>query len=146
MTSHRALSVVAAVLAVAFAWFATGVKPFHTLSYVVVGIPVLVVVSLYLYFDAFADERSGSDGHQGTVPVSLSRSTPWLLVLFGAIILETVGLALGGQSSRVPTLSTTMDHLLTTHVIRCVLFLLWWAIGVAPLRRWRENRQRAVSE
>jgi hypothetical protein len=38
-----------------------------------------------------------------------------------------------------------VDHVLTTHGLRCVLFLLWLVVGVAPLRRLSEQRGR-VSE
>jgi hypothetical protein len=147
MKSRSTATVVAVVLAIVYAWFATGVKPFHAVAYVVLALPILVVVGLYTFMNAFADERSelSHGDRERSLPMSLSRSAPWLLVLIGAIILETVGLILGGRSSRVPTLSTMVDHVLTTHGLRCALFLLWLVVGVAPLRRLSEQRGR-VSE
>ncbi len=137
----------AALTFVAYAWFATGVEPFHVLSYVVVALPILLVVGLYLLQGGFSDERSGAshDYLEPPLGLSLSRSIPWLLVILGALSLELVGLTLGGRSARVPTLSTEVDHLLTTHGLRCVLFVLWFTVGVAPFRRLRRRRRGPVS-
>jgi hypothetical protein len=137
----------AVVLIAAYAWFATGVEPFHVLAYVVAGIPILVVGGLYALEGTFA-EGPASVSHyyrERAAGVSLSRCTPWLLVLLGAVVLEAVGLVLGGRSSRVPTLSTMVDHLLTTHGLRCALFLLWLAVGLAPLRRLHQSRGDTAS-
>lgn len=143
MSPHSLGLAVGAALVVGYAWFATGVKPFHALAYVVIAVPVLVVVGLYAFGGAF-----GHEGPGGSRPsrVSMGRSTPWLLVLVGVVVLEAVGLILGGRSSRVPTLSTMMDHLLTTHWLRCVLFVLWLAVGAAPWWRRRQRRRHAVRE
>jgi hypothetical protein len=132
----------AAVLVVAYSWFATGTEPFHVLSYVLVALPVVIVFGLYAAVGTFDDERSGvSQYYRGrSLGASLSRSTPWLLVLLGAIILEMVGLLLGGRSPHVPTLSTLVDHLLRTHGLRWVLFVAWLAVGAAPLRRLSQHR------
>jgi hypothetical protein len=136
----------AAALIAAFAWFATGVEPFHVMSYLVVGIPVLVVAGLYVLDGTFSDRRSAVSPHyRRSLGVPFSRSAPWLFVLLGAVILEAVGLILGGRSSRLPTLSTIVDHLLTTHGLRWALFLLWLAIGAAPLGHIRRRRRDAVS-
>jgi hypothetical protein len=131
-----------AVLAVAYSWFATGAEPFHVLSYVLVALPVIIVVGLYVTEGTFNDERSGVSHYyrSRSLGVSPSRSAPWLLVLLGAIVLEVVGLLLGGRSPHVPTLSTMVDHLLRTHGLRCVLFVLWLAVGVTPLRRLQRRR------
>jgi hypothetical protein len=139
---RRVAEVIVSALVVAYAWFATGVTPFHALSYVVVAIPVLVVAGLYVALRAFANGRSGVTHFYMTrsLGVSLGRLTPWLIVLVGAVTLEAVGLALGGRSARVPTLSTTVDHLLSTHGLRCVFFLAWILVGALPLRRLAEFR------
>jgi hypothetical protein len=59
-----------------------------------------------------------------------------------AFALEVAGLALGGRSSAVPTLSTVVDHALAWHAVRFVLFLAWLALGWAPVvRQARVERQ-----
>jgi hypothetical protein len=137
----------AVVLIAAYAWFATGVKPFHVLAYVVVGIPIFVVVGLYAVEGTFAEGPASASRYyrERAASVLLSRSTPWLVVLLGAVVLEAVGLLLGGRSSRVPTLSTMVDHLLRTHGLRCALYLLWLAVGLAPLRRLHQRRGGAAT-
>jgi len=54
-----------------------------------------------------------------------------------AIILEVLGLALGGRSTIVPTLSSTFDRLLVNHFERELVFLAWLAVGLSPLMRNR---------
>jgi hypothetical protein len=145
---RRVAVVILTAFVIAYAWFATGVTPFHALSYVVVGIPALIVVSMYIYLRAFAEGPSGVTHlymHR-SLGVSLERVTPWLVVLAGAVILEVVGLALGGRSNSVPTLSTELDHLLSTHGLRCVLFLAWLLVGAVPLRRLREFRRSRAAQ
>jgi hypothetical protein len=148
MSSRRVALFVALVLVIAYAWFATGAKPFQALSYVVVAIPILIMIGLYAFLDAFVEggSRASQYYRERSLGVSLTRSTPWIAVLMGAVILEAVGLILGGRSSRVPTLSTMVDHLLSSHWLRCVLFLLWLTIGVTPLRRRIERRRLARPE
>ena len=62
-----------------------------------------------------------------------------------AVALECVGLALGGHSARVPTLSDAVDRLLDWHVGRCALFCLWIAVAARPLQRRRRWRMRRVA-
>jgi hypothetical protein len=61
---------------------------------------------------------------------------PWTAVFVVALGLEIAGLALGGHSKDVPTLSTVLDHLLAAHGGRWLLYLWWLWVGVrtiAPL-------------
>ena len=52
------------------------------------------------------------------------RGLPWLLIALVATGLEGIGLALGGESASVPTLSTVIDHVLAWHLVRMVILLL----------------------
>lgn len=137
MTLRPVAYCAALVLVVAYSWLATGVTPFHSLSYVVIAIPTLLVLGLYVFVGTSAERQPG---------VSMSRVAPWIAVLASAVILESVGLILGGHSSRVPTLSTLVDHVLSAHWLRCVLFLLWLVVGVAPLRRVSQRRREALTQ
>jgi hypothetical protein len=62
-----------------------------------------------------------------------------------ALALEIVGLALGGRSTAVPTLSTAVDHVLVAHWGRWLLFLWWLWIGARAIegmsQRRREKKQ-----
>jgi hypothetical protein len=70
------------------------------------------------------------------------RSTfPWVVLLLLAVGLEVAGLALGGRSTEVPTLSTVIDHALGWHGVRLALFLGWLAVGWAPVARVAVHRR-----
>jgi hypothetical protein len=67
--------------------------------------------------------------------VGLRWVLPWLLVALVATGFEGLGLALGGRSATVPTMSTVIDHALAWHALRLVLFCGWLLIGSAPVIR-----------
>ena len=73
---------------------------------------------------------------------SRKSTAPWIGVALCALALECVGLALGGHSSTVPTLSSTIDHVLVHHWERSILFLVWLLVGAGPLRRLSVARRR----
>jgi hypothetical protein len=141
---RRAIDIVVVVLAFVYAWVATGVKPFHPLAYVLVALPAVVALITYVFLRTWSTRRSST-----TAPsrerVSLARLAPWLVVLACALGLEAVGLLLGGRSTSVPTLSTEIDHLLSTHWLRCLLFVAWLAVGAVPLRRRGGIRRSEVT-
>jgi hypothetical protein len=67
---------------------------------------------------------------------------PWASVAVVALGLEIAGLALGERSAVVPTLSTTIDHLLVTHAGRWLLYVWWLVVGaraIAPLASSRHK-------
>jgi hypothetical protein len=66
---------------------------------------------------------------------------PWTAVFLVALGLEIAGLALGGRSKDVPTLSTTVDHLLVTHWGRWLLYLWWLWVGVRAIAPLMGRRQ-----
>jgi hypothetical protein len=134
--------VVAAVVIVAYSWWAAGVHPFTALSYELVAIPSLLAVTGLAAMGAFSRRRVDITNYcrLRASNVSLSSIAPWLVVLLCAVVLEGVGLALGGRSQSVPTLSTTVDHLLVTRLERSVLYVAWLLVGANSL--WRLWRQR----
>ena len=122
------------LLAALYAWAATDVAPFTVPAYVLVALPAVTVVLLLVRDGTLFSRGTDVSASLTGTPTTLRTVTPWLVVLVLALALEAIGLSLGGRSSRVPTLSTTLDHLLVTHWLRGVLFFLWLAIGVLPLR------------
>lgn len=136
--------VLAAVLAIAYAWWDTGVAPFTALSYTLIALPSLAAVTLYASRGAFSRHRADLTNYYRTRArrVSFSSAAPWLVVLLAAVALEAVGLALGGRSLSVPTLSTTVDHLLRWHWERGVLCTVWLLVGASPLwRLWQHQKE-----
>jgi hypothetical protein len=119
-----------------YAWWASGLAPFTVWSYVAIAVPVAGLAAAALILP----RRTRS-----TTPGSKRRprgaAVPWIFLAAVAVCLECAALALGGRSSTVPTLSTVVDHALTRHGVRFVLFLVWLAVGWAPVLRpvvpWR---------
>lgn len=144
--------VLGAVVAVAYAWWAAGVAPFSTLAYLSIALPATAGLVLLVTAGRVAvrpHERAQREGRprewaqregRPATTVSLASCAPWVIVLVLAVALEAWGLALGGRSAAVPTLSTTVDHLLATRVERTVLYVAWLALGAAPLARHRRRR------
>ena len=129
------LPMVAGAVAAALAgWWVTGLRPFTITAYVAVGFGVaaLVVVAVAV--------RSRGLGHSIEKPrhatITLRSVFPWVVLGVLGIGLEGLGLALGGRSTGVPTLSTVVDHALVWHGIRFVLFCGWLAMGWVPALRW----------
>jgi hypothetical protein len=116
----------------AYAWWATGIRPFSRSADVAIAIPAaLVLVAAWL---KPAPRDAGTDRLKGALP--------WIALLVVAVGLEVAGLALGGRSRTVPTLSTVADQALAWHVTRWLVFVLWLVAGAWPLRHALGRRQR----
>jgi hypothetical protein len=117
----------AALAAVAaYAWWAAGLPPFTAASYTAVALPVAALaLAACLLPTPARTPRAGGRPWYGPLP--------WAVLLVAVLSLEAAGLALGGRSSTVPTLSTVVDHALAWHGVRFVLFLAWLALGWAPV-------------
>ena len=124
-----------AVVLAAYAWWATGVAPFTAAAYLLVALVALVVLVGYARRGGLTPGRADVDDHyRRRVDRRARDAVPWIAWLTAVVALEAVGLALGGRSRTVPTLSTTVDHLLVTHGVRAALFLLWTLVGVGAVR------------
>jgi hypothetical protein len=136
-TLQRATSAPFVVAALVYAWLATGTRSFSPSAYVFLTVPSLIALLLYGALGGFSPGHSDITSYYRTrsSPMSWRRAAPWLVVAIFAIALESIGLALGGRSANVPTLSTTVDHLLVNHWGRFALFAVWLAVGASPLRR-----------
>ena len=128
---------IAAVAGVAaYSWWATGLPPFTTTAYVAVVLPVaaLAVAAVLVPTRPRSFRSAGRPRYA---------ALPWVGLLVVAIALEAAGLALGGRSRTVPTLSTVVDHALAWQGVRFVLFVAWLALGWTPVVRravmWRRT-------
>jgi hypothetical protein len=113
----------------AYAYWATGLRPFTLSCYVTVGIPVAVVGSVVV---RAGRGPAGGPQRRDADAIALRCLPPWLLVALIASGREGLGLALGGRSTAVPTLSTVIDHALAWHAARVVLFCGWLVLGSLP--------------
>jgi hypothetical protein len=139
--------IVLALLVVVYAGFASGVKPFTATAYVLVAIPALVVLVVFSMLGALTPRRDDVHAYylDRSDHASFTKVLPWLSIFALAVALEVVGLALGGRNKTVPTLSTTVDHLLVTREGRWLLYAAWLSVGVAPLiRLWRRQHPARI--
>lgn len=132
--------VVGTISLVVYAWFASGVQPFTLSAYILIAIPALACLCAYVLRGGFS--RAATERYRArSRAVSLGSVAPWLVIALVAVALEVIGLALGGRSPDVPTLSTAADHLLKAHVERAILYAAWLAAGIAAL----SPRRRAAA-
>jgi hypothetical protein len=129
------VGIVALAGAAVYAWWAAGLAPFTTSAYVAVALPVagLVVAAVLVPTGPRSPRSAGRPWY---------RSLPWAAFLVVAVGLEAAGLALGGRSRTVPTLSTVVDHALAWQGVRFILFAAWLALGWAPVVRRALSRPR----
>jgi hypothetical protein len=81
----------------AYAWWATGIRPFSRSADVAIAVPAaLVLVAAWL---KLAPRHAGTDRLKGALP--------WIALVVVAVGLEVAGLALGGRSRAVPTREAT---------------------------------------
>ncbi len=131
---------------VVYAWFAAGVHAFSALAYTFIAVPSFVALVLYGLLGGFSSERAVADYYRTrAADTSWANTAGWIGIAVLAAVLEIIGLALGGRSPTVPTLSTTVDHLLVEHWERCLLFVAWIAVGTNPLWRLHLVRRRLHS-
>ena len=129
---HRgSVGVVAAASGVAYSWWATEMKSFSMPSYLVVAAPGLVLVVAYGTAGGLAPGRGEVSEHYRRRAGEWPRlaMAPWFAILAAAVGLEAAGLALGGRSPTLPTLSTAIDRLLVTHLGKAAVFALWLSVG-----------------
>lgn len=133
----RPAGIAYAVALAVYAWWATGLQPFTARAYVAVGVPVIVLTLVAVAVAGRPDSPGGSElsGSPGGRHLPRRAAFPWLLFFVLVAGLEGVGLALGGRSTSVPTLSTVVDHALAWHAVRFFMFCGWLAVGWAPVVR-----------
>lgn len=116
-----------------YCWWATGQRPFSAASYLAVGLPVVLAGAALL---ARRGRRPG--------PAGAPARWPWAVLALLAAGLEGASLALGGNDSAFPSLSTIGDQLLRWHGLRAVLFSLWLLSGT--LLSWPRRREGSREE
>ncbi len=127
-----------ALISAAYAWYVTGLRPFTNSAYEAVFAAPAILLALGLLSPA--GRRTPRD------PLTLRGVAPWVALAAAAGCLEAIGLALGGRSPVVPTLSTVVDHALGWHATRFVLFFGWLEVGTRPLHGpWRRLSPRTSS-
>lgn len=129
---HQEVTTASIVLVAAcgYAAWDSGVAPFTATSYWAVGAPVALLALLAILTRR---RRTGSVEDRHGAAGDFRRFIPTLTVVCAAIALEAAGLALGGRSPAVPTLSTVLDHLLRWRALRAALLVAWLCAGFLPV-------------
>jgi hypothetical protein len=136
-------AVIAVAMMCGYAWVVAGAAPFSANSYLLVAIASVALVVGYASIGGLSSHDPNASAYYEAKSggASYATVTPWIVVLVAAVILEAIGLALGGRSSDVPTLSTMVDHLLEVRWERCLVCLTWLLVGWCPLLRlWQFSR------
>jgi hypothetical protein len=134
VVSYRTWAAVFVILA-GYSWVMTGVRPFSSTSYLVVAVPSVAFVIAYVLLGGLSHRRADVDAYyqRHAEGATLRSVTPWITLLIAAVLLEVIGLLLGGRSTSVPTLSTAIDHLLEQHWVRFLICLTWLLAGAIPI-------------
>lgn len=140
MFNVRLGGAVAAVALGAYAWLMTGATPFTFTSYVLVAFPCVALLTAFVSVGGFSKRTLDVSSSSNVDRRRHGSVTPWIVLLSAALALETIGLALGGHSTSVPTLSTTIDHLLARHWERFFIGTAWLLMGAALLAQLGRQR------
>ena len=117
------------VIAAVYSWVAAGLRPFTLAEEVMVAIPALAVFAA-----AWRPSRP---------PAAVRWSRP-SVALWLALVVLTVGWELLAYFSTPrhdhPTLSVIADEIMSVHVGRALMFLLWLGLGWLLVRSPRVSR------
>jgi hypothetical protein len=128
--NHAQWSVALVVVAAAiYSWIAAGFRPFTVAEEIMVAIPALVVFAL-----AWRPSRAPA-----TVQWSRASVACWLGLVALAVGWELLAYFSTPRHDH-PTLSVIADEIMSVHVGRAVMFLLWLALGWLLVRRPRVSR------
>ena len=134
LSRRRMQGALGGAVVLAYAWWSTGVAAFTALSYLAVALPCLALVVTYGALGGLTADRPEVMGYYRQHETNGSPAA-WFAIFAAGIVLEGIGLALGGRSPAVPTLSTAVDYLLATHWERFLLFGAWLSVGWYPVGR-----------
>jgi hypothetical protein len=143
------VALLAAVLGAS--WWATSLRPFSPAAYLAVAAGATATAAAR---HLAGRRRSGPPGLVGPRASLGARALadappvrawlPWAALGIAATTLEAVGLARGGRSRTVPTLSDVADRLLSPHPVDALAFaawlvLGWWLLGLVGARGARRE-------
>ncbi len=125
-TAARSATAVTGLVLAVYGWWVSGLAAFTVEATVAVAVPVAVLAALAVA----APTRPRGTGPASTAPaIGTAALVPWFVLVTVAVVLEAVGLAVGGRSPGFPTLSTVVDHALTTRWSTFALCCIWLGTG-----------------
>ena len=126
------VTVTASVLA--YAWIAAALRPFTLPEELLVALPMIPVIIL-----TARRGRSASEP-RGLAPPEEGGAAVWVGLFAALIVWELVALFSSPRSEH-PTMSSMTDRIMSVHVGRAGVFVLWLLLGGALALRpmWRRN-------
>jgi hypothetical protein len=121
------------VVVAVYSWVAAGLRPFTFGEEVMVAIPAIAVL-------VAASRPSPPAGEHEVVRSSRGSAALWLALVAVAFTWELFAYFSSPRRDH-PTLSVIADEVMSVHLGRAVLFLLWLALGWLLVMRPRTERQ-----
>jgi hypothetical protein len=122
---------------VVYAWIAAALRPFTEPENLVVAVPIVavgVMTARPIRSDPMATAARASAGWRRAALL-------WLAVVLVLATWELLALFSSPRDEH-PTLSYLADRIMSTHVGRTVVFLVWLGLGAAlAVRPWRPVRR-----
>ena len=122
--SWRVVAVVAGALA--YAWIASGLRPFTHPEAIAVGIPIIAAGIATLRLARRGPDAADAESRRGILV--------WRGLLAAFLVWELISYR---SSPRVdyPTVSSIADTIMSTHPGRFAMFAIWLAVGYGIFRR-----------
>jgi hypothetical protein len=138
LTSRRAwLIAAAATVAVVYSWVAAAFRPFTRPEEVMVAIPIVLVAAA-----AARRRSSGVPAASEITPRVRRRGAAIWLALIAAIVLWELIALFSSPREDHPTLSSVADRIMSVHIGRAVMFLLWLMAGAVLVHGRVSERPR----
>jgi hypothetical protein len=135
-TSGRAVpAVLGGIALIGYAWVVAGLRPFTEPENVLVALPIVVVAVL-----AARRGRSDPEPARRSVPAPRGAAV-WAGLTAAVVAWELVALFSSPRDDH-PTLSSIADRIMSVHVGRAAVVVVWLALGVALARRPSPGRWR----
>ena len=120
------------VVVAVYSWVAAGLRPFTLAEEIMVAIPAILVL-------VAASRRSPPAGERVAVRPSRGSAALWLGLVAVAFAWELFAYFSSPRYDH-PTLSVIADEIMSVHVGRALMFLLWLALGWLLVRSPRVSR------
>jgi hypothetical protein len=128
------LLVATAAAVLAYAWIAAGLRPFTSPEELLVALPVIPVVIL--------TARRGQPAAGAVHPSAARDGTIVWVGLVVALVGWELAALFSSPRSEHPTMSSITDRIMSVHVGRAGVFVLWLVLGGALALRPRGRRAR----
>jgi hypothetical protein len=128
------LAIVGALALIGYAWVVAALRPFTDPENTLVALPIIAVLLL-------AARRGPSPSDPATQPTPAHGAIVWAGLVGAIAAWELIALFSSPRDDH-PTMSSIADWIMSVHVGRAALVLVWLVLGVALARRPTVGRGR----